>query len=123
MLNRATNESLEEMGEEAMQDIIKGIIAGADALGWDVRQDPKEAVDFNFSAQDFFTRYLTAGIGGFVGGSMFEGFEMYEFMLSPQIRRLSDITLTDQERIAYILRENGIEPVLKIIDKLEKKGV
>jgi hypothetical protein len=58
-----------------------------------------------------------------VGGSMFEGFEMYEFMLSPQIRRLSDITLSDQERIAYILRENGIEPVLKIIDKLEKKGV
>ena len=123
MLNRATNESLEEMSEEAMQDIIKGIIAGADALGWNVRQDPKEAVDFNFSAQDFFTRYLTAGIGGFVGGSMFEGFEMYEFMLSPQIRRLSDITLSDQERIAYILRENGVEPVLKIIDKLEKKGV
>ena len=123
MLNRATNESLEEMSEEAMQDIIKGLIAGADALGWDVRQDPKEAVDFNFSAQDFFTRYLTAGVGGFVGGSMFEGFEMYEFMLSPQIRRLSDITLSDQERIAYILRENGIEPVLKIIDKLEKKGV
>jgi hypothetical protein len=33
MLTRASNESLEEVGEEIMQDMIKGIVAGADALG------------------------------------------------------------------------------------------
>jgi hypothetical protein len=33
MLTRSNNEMLEEMGEEAMQDIIKALTQGADALG------------------------------------------------------------------------------------------
>lgn len=123
MLVRATNESFEEVGEEIMQDMIKGIVAGADALGWNVRKDEDTAVNFHFSVQDVVTRYLTAAIGGFVGGSIFEGFEQYEFMLSPQIRRLSDSTLSDGERIAYMLREYGVDHVLQQITRLEKQGV
>ena len=123
MLNRSTNEMLEEMGEEAMQDIIKAIIQGADSLGWNVRNDEATPVNFHFSPEDFLSRYLTAGIGGFVGGSIFEGLEQYEFMMSPQIRRLNDSTLSDGERLAYIIREQGVDSVLRIIDRLEKKGV
>jgi hypothetical protein len=88
-----------------------------------VRSDEKVPIDFHFSPEDFLSRYLTAGIGGFIGGSIFEGFEQYEFMLSPQIRRLNDSTLSNEERLAYIIREQGVDSVLRIIDRLEKKGV
>ena len=75
MLNRASNEAVEEMMEEAMQDTAKGITLAANALGFDVKDEKADDIDYNFSFEDFFTRYLTAGIGGFVGGSLFAGLD------------------------------------------------
>lgn len=75
MLNRASNEAVEEMMEEAMQDVAKALTLAANGLGLNVKDEKAEDVDFGFSFEDFFTRYLTAGIGGFVGGSLFAGLD------------------------------------------------
>ena len=78
MLNRASNESIEEMMEEAMQDTGKALLNGAEALGFKVKEKKSEDLDFGFSFEDFISRYLTAGIGGFVGGSLFAGLDKWE---------------------------------------------
>lgn len=78
MLNRASNEAIEEMMEEAMQDTGKAILNGAQALGLNVKDEKAQDLDFGFSFEDFISRYLTAGIGGFVGGSLFAGLDKWE---------------------------------------------
>lgn len=45
MLNRASNEAIEEMMEEAMQDITKCVSLGAEKLGWTVKDEDAEKVD------------------------------------------------------------------------------
>lgn len=123
MLNRASNEAVEEMMEEAMQDTAKGITLAVNALGFDVKDEKADDIDYNFSFEDFFTRYLTAGIGGFVGGSLFAGLDKWEKIWSPNMREITSKGLSNGERIAYIIKEGGKENLLNHISKLEKKGV
>lgn len=123
MLNRASNEAVEEMMEEAMQDIAKCISLGAEKLGWTVQDEDAEKVDWGFSFEDFFTRYLTAGIGGFVGGSIFAGLDKWEKIWSPNMREITSKGISNGERIAYIIKEGGKNSLMEHIDKLEKAHV
>lgn len=120
MLNRASNEAIEEMMEEAMQDITKCVSLGAEKLGWTVKDEDAEKVDWGFSFEDFFTRYLTAGIGGFVGGSIFAGLDKWEKIWSPNMREITSKGISNGERIAYIIKEGGKNSLMKHIDKLQK---
>jgi len=122
MLNRASNEAIEEMMEEAMQDTGKAILNGAQALGFNVTDEKAEDLDFGFSFEDFISRYLTAGIGGFVGGSLFAGLDKWEKIWSPNMRDITSRGISNGERIAYILKEGGKENLLNHINKLEKSG-
>ena len=122
MLNRASNEAIEEMMEEAMQDTGKAILNGAQALGFNVKDEKAEDLDFGFSFEDFISRYLTAGIGGFVGGSLFAGLDKWEKIWSPNMRDITSRGISNGERIAYILKEGGKENLLDHINKLEKAG-
>lgn len=70
---RGLNEGLEEVMEEASTDLIKGITLGADTLGIKVRQDENKELDFGFTPEDFFSRYIASAVGGFLGGTVFEG--------------------------------------------------
>ena len=123
MLNRASNESIEEMMEEAMQDTGKALLNGAEALGFKVKEKKSEDLDFGFSFEDFISRYLTAGIGGFVGGSLFAGLDKWEKIWSPNMRDITSRGINNGERIAYILKEGGRQNLMDHIDKLERKGI
>ena len=122
MLNRASNEAVEEMMEEAMQDTGKAILNGAQALGFNVKDEKADDLDFGFSFEDFISRYLTAGIGGFVGGSLFAGLDKWEKIWSPNMRDITSRGISNGERIAYILKEGGKENLLNHINKLKKSG-
>ncbi len=122
MLNRASNEAVEEMMEEAMQDTGKALLKGAEALGFNVKDEKADDLDFGFSFEDFITRYLTAGIGGFVGGSLFAGLDKWEQIWSPNMRDITSRGISNGERFAYIIKEGGKKNLLDHINKLEKVG-
>lgn len=122
MLNRASNEAVEEMMEEAMQDTGKALLKGAEALGLNVKDEKADDLDFGFSFEDFMTRYLTAGIGGFVGGSLFAGLDKWEQIWSPNMRDITSRGISNGERFAYIIKEGGKKNLLDHINKLEKIG-
>jgi hypothetical protein len=59
--------------EEGATDLIKGLTLGLDSLGFDVRQDDANDIDFGYSLEDFLERYATSLVGGMMGGVVFEG--------------------------------------------------
>lgn len=122
MLNRASNEAVEEMMEEGIQDVIKGIMAAADSLGIRMTERDDQDLDFNFNFKDFFIRYLTAGVGGFIGGSIFDALDRYESIWSPELRKLSSSSISDAERIAFIIQNGGKNDLISSIQKLKKSN-
>lgn len=123
MLNRASNEGLEEIMEEAMTDTWKAVSLGAQALGFNVSEDEDKKVDWGFSFEDFLTRYLTAGIGGFVGGSLFAAIDKWEKIWTPNMREITSKGISNGERLVYLIQqEGGTEGLISKINKLEKEG-
>jgi hypothetical protein len=72
------NEGIEEVTEEAASDLVKGLVKGMEAIGIKVSEDPTKKLDFGFSPEDFMQRYAASFVGGFVGGTVFKGYEFYE---------------------------------------------
>lgn len=123
MLNRASNEGLEEIMEEAMTDTMKAISVGAEKLGFNVSENETSDIDWGFSFEDFLTRYLTAGIGGFVGGSIFAGIDKWEKIWTPNMRDITSKGISNGERIVYLLQQDGnTKNLISKINKLEKEG-
>lgn len=123
MLNRASNEGLEEIMEEAMTDVAKAISVGAEKLGFNVSENETSDIDWGFSFEDFLTRYLTAGIGGFVGGSIFAGIDKWEKIWTPNMRDITSKGISNGERIVYLLQQDGnTKNLISKINKLEKEG-
>ena len=71
--NHTLNEGTEEVMEENVVDIYKGILEGVQALGMDISDDTVDKVDFGWSPEEIMNRYLTSFVGGAIGGAVFEG--------------------------------------------------
>lgn len=114
---RAFNEGLEEVMEEGATDTIKGITLGLKELGFNVKEDSAEDIDFGFSMQDFLTRYTTSFVGGAMGGAVFEGLTQWN---NRHIKSISKLDLDEQ--LAWYLRNGYRDEINKWIDRWENKG-
>jgi hypothetical protein len=76
-------------------DLVKGLTKGLEALGLQVSEDPTKKLDFGFSPEDFMQRYAASFVGGFVGGTVFKGYEFYQNFESGQ-KNISDIEDLDK---------------------------
>ena len=70
--------------EEGATDLIKGLTLGLDSLGFNVKEDSADDIDFGFSPQDFVTRYLTSFVGGTLGGAVFEGLNTLNIVVTAE---------------------------------------
>lgn len=114
---RGFNEGLEEVMEEGATDLIKGMTLGLKELGFNVKEDSAEDVDFGFSMQDFLTRYATSFVGGAMGGAVFEGLTQWN---NRHIKSISKLDLDEQ--LAWYLRNGYRDEIDKWIDRWENKG-
>ena len=78
ILARGVNEGVEEIMEENVTDIMKGIALGLQSLGLDISEKEGDKVDWGETLAETMQRYATAGIGGFIGGMTFDVFNQYE---------------------------------------------
>ena len=114
------NEGIEEVTEEVASDLIKGLAKGMEALGMKVTKDPTQKLDFGFSPEDFMQRYAASFVGGFVGGTVFKGYEYYENFQSGQ-KNISDIDDLDKQ-MAWYVRNGYAKKMQSILDDKLKKG-
>ena len=78
ILARGVNEGVEEIMEENVTDVMKGIALGLQSLGLDISEKEGDKVDWGETLAETMQRYATAGIGGFIGGMTFDVFNQYE---------------------------------------------
>ena len=120
-LVRAFNEGLEEVMEEGATDLIKGLTLGANELGFNVKDENADNVDFGFSPEDFLTRYSQAFLGGAFGGAIFEGLQQWNNkVLHRKQKLISDLALDEQ--LMWYIRNNRTNELLDIVDSFEKRG-
>ena len=115
----AINESLEETSEEAVADIMKGLTAGLNALGFNVTEDNK-ALDFGFSTKDFLQRYAMAFAGGFIGGPIFELHHRWDATLQKHLHGVMPKELS--EEFVYLIRNKRTGEILETLNNWHKEG-
>ena len=94
---RTFAEGAEEVMEEFMQDGIKGMFKGAEALGIPMN-DKKQDLDFGFSWNDALQRYGMSLIGGLVGGAIFQGYNNLE------MRRFNNTPKTTEAHLSELVK-------------------
>jgi hypothetical protein len=99
VVNRMLNEGIEETAEELTMDAVKALALGADALGFQVTEDPNAKLNFGFSAKDILSRYSSAFIGGALGGAVFEGYNNWENFIMGTTNKISDIKDIDERMV------------------------
>ncbi len=108
ILNRSVNEGVEETMEEVAQDLIKGVFAGAEALGINMTDSRDTNLDFGWSFGEAMQRYLTSFGGGFFGGAVFEGITQYENAIYNRLN-VSDLNDTSEQLLFLVLSGKGNE--------------
>lgn len=105
-------ESTEEMTEELMQDSIKGIYNGLSSMGYTSTKDKQ----FQYGdIKSILARYAMAGFGGAMGGAIFH--------FGEHGGRGSGLDDENMRKEEVIIRNHGLEGMLKEIDKWESKGI
>lgn len=116
----AKNEGLEEMSEEAVTDVVKGVTLALNALGVE-NTEPNRQLDFGFSPQDFLQRYSMAFLGGAIGGPMFELHNRWDKMLFDKMNNVTP--KTDQEELVYLIQQNRDKELKSFYKKQWEKGL
>ena len=116
---RSFAEGVEETMEEAMQDSIKGLFAGAEAIGIPMNKE-REKLDFGFSGKDFLTRYGMAFGGGLVGGAIFQGYNDLGERIDRARQGLSDVTNDSDANLTELVKLISDGRKEEILDTLEK---
>ena len=116
-LSRAFNEGLEEVMEEGATDLIKGLSLGLDELGFNIKENTADDVDFGYSMEDFLQRYATAFVGGAFGGAVFEGLTQWN---NRKVKGISKLDIDEQ--LAWYIRNGYENEINQWIDRWERKG-
>ena len=120
-MNRALNEGVEEVMEEAVLDIIKATNLGLEALGFNIKDETKERINFGLSVDDILQRYSTAFVGGAIGGAVFQGLDNYNRnILNKDVSDYAGRGLNGQ--LIRAIRNNGVDKVLASLESLRRKG-
>lgn len=105
---KAVGEGLEEVGEEFISDISKGIYELAAYLGYDTSVDKVGAFE------NWKERYGMSFLGGTLGGGLFYGVNIYQ-------NGKFHIDQT-QDELIYLVRNGKTQEILKTLDKWRDKG-
>ena len=108
-------EAIEEMTEEAVLDGTKGVMDAISWLGWTKKQGSFNTIDNIFSEKGF-ERYITSGIGGFVGGALFKANEKFENKLN------NNISPEDKVSLIHEIANGNTDQLLKEAEKFRKIG-
>ena len=116
---RTFAEGGEEVMEEFMQDGIKGLFNGAEALGIPMNKQ-REDLDFGWSWNDALQRYGMSLVGGLVGGAIFQGYNNVEF------KRLHGdgpkTTVANLSEMARLIEDGRTEEIKSLIRKWHNAG-
>lgn len=113
---RTFAEGAEEVMEELMQDGIKGMFKGAEALGIPMN-DKKQDLDFGFSWNDALQRYGMSLVGGLVGGAIFQGYNNLE------MRRFNNTPKTTEAHLSELVKlisDGRTDEIKSLINKWHK---
>ena len=105
---KAVGEGLEEVGEELVSDISKGLYELASDLGFNTTVKDVGAFD------NWKERYGMSFLGGALGGGLFYGVDIYQ-----NGKFHTDQT---QDELIYLVRNGKTQDVLKTLDKWKKQG-
>ena len=105
---KAVGEGLEEVGEEIVSDISKGLYELAGYLGFDTTVKDVGAFE------NWKERYGMSFLGGAIGGGLFYGVDIYQ-------NGKFHIDQT-QDELIYLVRNGKTQDVLKTLDKWKKQG-
>lgn len=105
---KALGEGLEEVSEEIVTDISKGIYELLGAMGVNTTVEDVGAWD------DMLPRYGMSFLGGTIGGGLFYGVDVYN-------NGTFNVDHT-QEELIYLVRNGKTNEVLKMLDNWRKKG-
>ena len=106
---KAIGEGLEEVGEEVVSDLSKGIYELTGELGL-IDTSVKDVGAFD----NALARYGMSFLGGSLGGGLFYGIDIYQ-------NGKLNIDKT-QDELIYLIRNNRTNEVLKTLDSFKKKG-
>lgn len=121
--NHAFNEGIEEVMEEGVADIFKGITEAAQSLGFNVTEDGTEKLDFGWSPQEMMSRYLTSFVGGAMGGAVFEGLTRWENYWKNDFGKVDNLLDTPAKRRILWYISNGYGDQLRAaLDREYKLG-
>lgn len=122
VLNRATNEGIEETMEEVTSDIVKGIMVGLNELGFkSIKDKDAEELDFGLTPSSMLTRYGQSFIGGFLGGAIFEGMNKWEGIFGPKVVSLA--SKDSKEQMIYLISTGRTQELLDRLDAMKDKGL
>lgn len=120
-LNRALNEGIEEVMEENVLDILKVTSLGLESLGFNLKDETKEKIDYGLSVEDALQRYLTSFVGGAIGGAVFEGLDKYQSkVLNKDVSDYAGRGLNGE--LIRAIRNYGSEKVLGELKSLWSAG-
>ena len=107
-VGKAVGEGLEEVGEEFVSDISKGLYELASDLGFNTTVSDVGAFD------NWKERYAMSFLGGTLGGGLFYGVNIYQ-------NGKFHIDQT-QDELIYLVRNGKTQDVLKTLDKWRDQG-
>lgn len=105
---KAVGEGLEEVGEEFVSDISKGLYEFASDLGFNTTVSDVGAFD------NWKERYAMSFLGGTLGGGLFYGVNIYQ-------NGKFHVDQT-QDELIYLVRNGKTQDVLKTLDKWRNQG-
>lgn len=121
-IHHSLNEGVEEVMEEQALDIIKLISLGLEKLGYDLTDETKEKLEFGLTWNDAGQRYLTAFVGGAIGGAVFQGMDDWHTkVLNGNFTKYTGRGVDGE--LTRAIRLYGEERVLKELERKSKKGI
>jgi hypothetical protein len=107
--------------EEIMQDSVKGLTKGFEALGFNVTDDGVDKLDFGIEPEEMLKRWGAALVGGAIGGATFELFNQMDLVLKPELRKLQK--LPAWQRMIYDLQDpENYERYTRALANMTRKG-
>lgn len=124
-MESALKEGAEEVSEEVLQDII---MQGSSSIAWSLKQlgiDQTNKGSWNYLDSNPLERYLSAFVGGAIGGPVNRALDIAQNWKAYQRHKaeLAKSNKSDVLDFVDLVRKYGKEPILKELDKYEKKGM
>ena len=123
IMESALKEGSEEVTEEFLQDFITG---GLSTISWSLKQlgfDDKNQGTWNYLDSNPLERYLSSFVGGAIGGPINRGMDILKNYKAYKQMKIAKGDKQDTLDFIDLVRKYGKDPILKEIEKYEKKNL